>query len=148
MGADLTCFIVKGPYKITEDSQKKAAQALLELACKQRADNQYCCENCGETWEKKPDDPNDLECPGCGNKHDTDMDVMTLADAEDVIREFCANWPPSDFRDCNYRTDPDDGTQILVVAGDMSWGDEPDGAGYRYMKRIVYSGVAEILGIR
>jgi hypothetical protein len=36
----------------------------------------------------------------------------------------------------------------IVFAGEMSWGDEPDGTGYRWMRRAIRTGLTNILGLQ
>jgi hypothetical protein len=51
-------------------------------------------------------------------------------------------------RDTCSREDPDNPHKKLVYAGEMSWGDEPQGQGYQMLKRALAWGFAEALGIR
>jgi hypothetical protein len=46
------------------------------------------------------------------------------------------------------RDHPADARQRLLFAGEMSWGDEPQGYGYQKLKQTFAWGFAEALGIR
>jgi hypothetical protein len=78
-----------------------------------------------------------------------------LFDPEDIpvnpaqeIRAFVDWWATTDGRDTCSRTDPDDPRQKLVYAGEMSWGDEPQGLGYQMLKKAFAWGFAKALGVR
>lgn len=48
------------------------------------------------------------------------------------------------FRDVNMRYAKIGKKRIeIVFAGELSWGDEPDGLGYKYLKRIVTLGISD-----
>ena len=76
-------------------------------------------------------------------------DLLAAADdPEPVIREFVDWWRTLSGCDTCSRTDPDNPRQVLVYAGDMTYGDEPDGCGYQMLKQALAWGFAEALGIR
>jgi hypothetical protein len=51
------------------------------------------------------------------------------------------------FRDAGVRGYPADAACIIVSAGDMSWGDEPDGRAYLALKELFEAGVTAEMGI-
>ena len=63
------------------------------------------------------------------------------------VREFAAGWNGGCFRDMAFRIDPDRAGRKVVVAGELSWGDEPDGRGYRTLKKAFGLGIAQQLGV-
>lgn len=70
-----------------------------------------------------------------------------LDDLAKEVREFAANWNKSDFRDMSFRDDPREKGRKVVVAGELSWGDEPDGRGYQMLKKAFGLGIAQRLGV-
>lgn len=121
MGADQIGYLVKGPTRIPAGRLKAAVRACKRLRQELMRD------------------------AGAG----TDVDPRDIPeDPEAAIREFVEWWRVLDCRDTCSRPDPDDPRQKIVYAGEMSWGDEPDGYGYRMLKRAFTWGFAEALGIR
>jgi len=142
-------YLAKGPYKITKAQKKAAARALLSLARTWLLDNKYECHNCGAVEDDVKGALTDhSDCQNCGLHYPVYLQAITcLTHAEKKVDEWCDNWPPT-WRDCARRTDPDDKKQVLVFAGDMSWGDSPDGGGYKYLDEFLNSGIIDKLGIR
>ena len=50
-------------------------------------------------------------------------------------------------RDVAFRQIPGDETRRIIFAGDMTWGDEPDGTGYVLLRVMHGCGFAEASGI-
>jgi hypothetical protein len=71
----------------------------------------------------------------------------TLKDLTREVRDFVANWNNGCFRDMSYRLDPLRPRRKVVVAGELSWGDEPAGAGYQMFKRAFGLTIAQRLGV-
>jgi hypothetical protein len=71
----------------------------------------------------------------------------TLKDLTREVRDFVANWNNGQFRDMSYRLDPFRPRRKVVVAGEMSWGDEPEGAGYQMFKKAFGLTIAQRLGV-
>ena len=63
------------------------------------------------------------------------------------IQEFVAGWNDGSFRDLAFRYDPEKPGRKVVVAGELSWGDEPDGRGYQMLKKAFGLGIAQRLGV-
>jgi len=63
------------------------------------------------------------------------------------VKEFVAGWNDGCFRDMSSRIAPDKPRRKVVVAGELSWGDEPDGLGYQMLKKAFGLGIAQQLGI-
>ena len=63
---------------------------------------------------------------------------------EDRIVEFIKFWNTGDYRDAARREYND---KAIVIAGDMSWGDSPDGAGFKALELAFQIGLCHILGI-
>ena len=72
----------------------------------------------------------------------------TPQDLADEVRDFVANWNQGRFRDLTCRDDPEKPGRKVVVAGELSWGDEPDGAGYQMLKKAFGLGIAQRLGVK
>lgn len=76
------------------------------------------------------------------------LEALLDTDPAEAIDTFITLWESGAASDMTSRTDPDDATQLLVFAGEMSWGDEPSGTGYQALKDAEFSGVLTALGIR
>jgi hypothetical protein len=65
-----------------------------------------------------------------------------------IVRDFVGGWNKPNHRDTAWREDPDKPERKVVIAGELSWGDEPDGAGYQMLKRAFGLSIAQFLGVR
>ena len=63
------------------------------------------------------------------------------------VRDFVAGWNNGGFRDLSYRVDPLHPRRKVVVAGERSWGDEPQGVGYQMLKKAFGLTIAQRLGV-
>ena len=72
-----------------------------------------------------------------------DIDGLTATEAVD---HFIKSWPPQ-FRDTAHITDPDDPDKVIVFAGERTWGDTPDGHGFKLLAWAGVLGIAPGLGI-
>lgn len=84
----------------------------------------------------------------CG--HEVESDHVFAGTPEELakeIQEFVAGWNDGCFRDLAFRIDPEKPGRKVVVAGELSWGDEPDGRGYQMLKRAFGLGIAQLLGV-
>jgi hypothetical protein len=143
MGADLIGYHVKGP-KHLDESKREAAEVKVARA-------------------------RELQDALVRNEHENGRDEAAfVAREEELWAQVCAEFPrmkdleARDFaaaastttlvdnlfdlwkngsRDASMRDDPDDPTQVMLFAGEPSWGDEPDGYGYVTLRD------AEILGL-
>jgi len=82
--------------------------------------------------------------------HEVEAEHVFAAAPEELakaVREFAAAWNEGRFRDLAFRVDPDEPGRKVVVAGELSWGDEPDGLGYQMLKKAFGLGIAQRLGI-
>jgi hypothetical protein len=75
------------------------------------------------------------------------LEFMAGMDADKALQSFLDAWDGSCGRDVGFRSDPDDSTKRLWVAGDMSWGNEPDGFGFQAAKEALMLGMLEPLGV-
>lgn len=141
MGADLVGYLVKGPAKLSRATLSRAIKRLQRELKKQRDSNVGVCYACDIESPVE-----DAVCQECGEQ----LIAAKLTDDKaiaDKVTDMFEAWPP-DARDCASRADPDDPKQVLVFAGRETWGDEPDGSGYLYLKELLSLGVAETFGIR
>ncbi len=141
MGADMVGFILKGPVELDRRRLPTAIQRLCRELKKQRDSGVGVCYRCDIESPVE-----DHVCQECGEP----LPATELTDDKavaDKVKDMFEAWPP-DGRDCASRIDPDDPTQLLVFAGRETWGDEPDGCGYQYMKELLSLGIAETFGIR
>jgi hypothetical protein len=86
------------------------------------------------------------EC-SCGSELPDYSSIKTHEQAKKFVEELIEEWPFSNYRDQIYRSDPLRSDYIIVYAGDMSWGDEPQGGGFKGLQRIMRSGLSTQLGI-
>jgi hypothetical protein len=136
MGADLTGYLVKGPLKIAASRVVVAVRA-----CRHRRRELLALT--GPQAERH--DRMDAALSATGEY----VDPAEIAeDPEPEVRDFVAGRHDIGGRDTCCRRDPDDNRQQLVYAGEMSWGDEPQGQGYKKLKQAFAWGYAEALGIR
>jgi hypothetical protein len=155
MGAALICFIVKGPDQISSEAKKAAIQ---QAECFRSLLDRWNNEN-AETFDqflaKTNNTRGDLVCNTEGVSNDTEFwEVSHLRNINPTawVDNFIAFWNEKMrepfVRDISWRTDPDDKTQIIVVAGGESWGDEPDGDGYQTLKAAFRVGITKMMGLR
>lgn len=135
MGADLITTIVVGPEKVQLTPAKR--KKVLEAA-KQRV--KACAK-----WSGGPLPEGMMD----------EMDVESLADlkAKDiskVLNDVLSLWNGKvSFRDTNSRTFKQGGkVGKVLVAGDMSWGDSPDGEGYRILREAELLGILDPIGLK
>jgi hypothetical protein len=57
------------------------------------------------------------------------------------------DWPPN-YGTVAWTQDPDDPSQVLVFAGELSHGDLPETAGYRHLQLLALTGVGALVGIK
>jgi len=72
-------------------------------------------------------------------------DVNTLT-GEDVVKQFVDAWPPK-FRDTAHVVDPVHPDRVIVFAGERTWGDTPDGVGFKLLMRSAALGIAPPLHV-
>ena len=159
MGADLIAYMLVGPKKITEGQIQKAVAPMLAWVKKNK--NTAVCENCGNIRDPKNLDRNadgtlaleDVDCEECGA-----CELVAVADRypdaaaiERALKEAIDEWHAAPgYRDSASRTNPDNPKEIIICSGELSWGDEPNGAGYNSLKAVCQlpGPVKDILGIR
>jgi hypothetical protein len=159
MGADLIAYILVGPGRITRARAQKATTAMRAWVKKHK--NVVVCDNCGtlqaaERLERAKDGTlllDDVDCEDCGA-----CELTTVAEkypdgaaVRRALEGAVAEWHAAPgYRDSASRYNPDNPKEIIVCCGELSWGDEPGGAGYTALKAVCQlpGSVREILGIR
>ena len=143
MGADLICFIVKGPKTLPEDRNpviaKAAATMRLFNGMAKGADRLPTSEElvylkAHPQFDVMYDIP---EYPTTGVQRA----------AKSIVKRFY-HWWEHGARDTSSRVDPDDLNSLIVVAGDQTWGDTPDGVGYELLNEVKKLDLFEVLGLR
>lgn len=136
MGADLIAYICKGPQKL-DRSKRDAAVAhtteIVELA-KISGDSEDALDGLLEKFG----DLSGFE----------DLESVANIEPAEFVDSFIETWDNCDCRDMSFRTDPDDENQKIVVAGELSWGDTPEGEGYTALNTATVLGLMLIFGIR
>ena len=85
----------------------------------------------------------------CGHEVESDhVFAGTPQDLAKEIHEFVAGWNDGRFRDLAFRDDPEKPGRKVAVAGELSWGDEPDGRGYQMLKKAFGLTIAQLLGVK
>lgn len=125
MGADLITFILVGPEKINFTSRLQAKA--LKVAKRAISD--------------LPEDE---------NEDPFGFRTMSEADLTETIQEFVNFWNSPDSRDVNARGGFRVGGKTLkiLVAGDSTWGDAPDGIGYQTCLKGDILNLFSVLGIK
>ncbi len=136
MGADQVGYIAVGPVRIRADRIKPAVKA-----CQRHRKALLALTGPDATRQERMD----AVLSGTGDYLDP-ADIPE--NPEQDIRAFVEWWRTLGSRDTCSRSDPCNARQKIVYAGEMSWGDEPEGHGYRQLKRAFAWGFAEALGIR
>jgi len=84
----------------------------------------------------------------CGHEVESEhVFASTPEELAKVVQEFATGWNDGHFRDLAFRIDPEKPGRKVVVAGELSWGDEPDGRGYQMLKKAFGLGIAQLLGV-
>jgi len=141
MGADLIGYLVVGPSTLDE-TKKDAVIALFDL------------------WVEKTKGLDEGDDPDLANIEMPDGRILSLDDLMDTTTvlghwrdgaDFAENlwtWWVRGSRDCASREMPGDKGRCILFAGEMSWGDIPDGWGYRVLDTILHvPGLDELLGV-
>jgi len=164
MGADLIGYFAIGPRKL-DDARMNAAiaeadrrlhwlrEAQTVLGSPEPLDHERIRQLLSTSPYLLPDtELNEIESFDIDQLHTQlhqligmidDLDTLTGKAAVDrVIRE----WPPY-FRDSASIPDPESPDRVIVFAGELSWGDTPEGAGFRFLGETATLGIAETFGI-
>jgi hypothetical protein len=168
MGADLIVFIAKGPQKFSKRSLMRAARHAKQL--RKKANKLYEMTEELEALSEGSRERADLALKidkfftnqaFSGIRCQTGLDgVDALKDAgylvemaseiiiEKLVSDFSEWWESCNAPDTSSRTDPDDKRRKIVVCGELSWGDSPDGYGYKLMDKAYWFEIPEMLGVR
>lgn len=165
MGADLIGWMAKGPAElhVSPERKQEIAQRLQELVDWAR-DNlpanydeaEEFLAQCGQ--EQLPACVDSMWAASYPEEFLQMLEQLTPEGETDPAKSrdhllgyidgLVEAWPPEGCRDVSSAIDPDDSTQVLVFAGEMTWGDEPQGEGFQLLKRLAHSGIGEAVGIR
>jgi hypothetical protein len=153
MGADFICYMLVGPSKLSRSKAlHKKAEKMLISYCDVATDAKKLTDiidsgsiEGAESAQQLLDALKlDLFKP-----HEEICDCLWAAAYQDnpvrLIDELFDVWDGS--RDSAYRNDPRDPKRRFWTAGEMSWGDEPDGFGYQTMKHADAVGLLALYGI-
>lgn len=157
MGADLICFISIGPAKISDVKKKRAAEQVEKIAAFAKQVRDLMNKNEDERSDEESEfldnaTSNELlknyeEQEQCDQLDPGAVDYMADAKGEEEVNKFVEWWETLSGRDTAGRRLPEDPAQQVVVCGDMSWGDSPDGYGYSTMRYAYWFGIPQILGV-
>ena len=147
MGADLVGYLVIGPSKLDPDLRQTAidkARTVIEVA-KTLTQEEFLGDR---------DDPNSRisgllrQYPWVDNLLEIfeaeELDATVVdRDPEKCVADLYEFWP-GNARDAVAR---ELGDGVMVFAGEMTWGDDPQGFGYQTLKSAYYLRLFEIFGI-
>lgn len=154
MGADFISYCVFGPKKLSTSKTvlKKAEKVVKEyvaLACEL---DELVKRGCDSSQGRLERDEADEEVRSLMDKHGIECveDVRWACNYRSTptqfLDEFFDVWN-NYSRDSAGRDVPGRPKQKVWYAGDMSWGDEPDGYGYQTMKKADMCGLLPIFGL-
>jgi hypothetical protein len=174
LGANLITFIAKGPFKATKKAQKAAISAAARVI--QNAKDLVSAIDAKDAEDTPTEQLKHIEAtietlwdgkrvgkrvtrPFAGLIDQEGYDRLddatpylrdiAKANAAEEVTKFLAWWRGDEYaRDTNSRLDPDDRKQQIVVCGEMSGGERPEGFGYTAMARAYYFDIPDALGIR
>ena len=99
-----------------------------------------------------------VECDSVIDFSELLTDFAASTSRKEVCLAYCELWQEAlddllslwqdGYRDSSFREDPDDPTQLILVAGEMSWGDTPQGGGYIALAVAFVLCLTDSLGIR
>lgn len=153
MGADLIVHILVGPKKFPKADIKKAKEfgklVVREakfILRKLEKDPEYCMS--AEEWSDSPLRPM-LIWEDYHSLQDARTIIEDLATAKPskVIDDFVVWWLTLQGRDTAGRDNPSDHRTKIVVCGDMSWGDSPDGYGWTMVRKAGWFNLLHYLKI-
>ena len=136
MGAEQIGYLVTGPRRIS----KRRIPAAVRACRRRKAELLAAARPEAEEWDR---------CEAALDHADVCLDPAEIPeDPTPAVREFVDWWAALSARDTCSRPDPDDSDRVLVYAGEMTAGDEPNGLGYRMIRGAIAWGFAGPLGIR
>ena len=153
MGADFISIVLVGPLKLSlskalRRKAEKKMEKLSSVVCRLKflQETLEISDPTTSQWAQ-----NELEELIKDNlkPHEEIEDVLWAVAYKDnpgkFIDELFEAWDGT--RDNAWRIDPTDKKRKIWTAGNMTWGDEPDGFGYQTMKHADAAGLLDIFGI-
>lgn len=156
MGADLIGFLVKGPSNITDKRQEavdflknrnNVVRDYIDALGKLNEDDAV---DYNEFFNKDEAILDFLEWRTFDGTHEETAELLNelvCQNPEKTVDDFIQFWE-NGARDATSRIDPDDKTKVIVFAGEMSYGDEPNGYGYETIRDATYLGLLNFFGIK
>lgn len=147
MGMDLIVHIVQGPTKLVASAE---AQKLVDNAvrvAKAYIDNYVDDSPKGSDEAALLEAVQDVLSTAYTDVESADEAAHAVQDmAGEWLAAFCEAWPDLPGRDVAWRRY---GDEVVVVVGDSSYGDSPDGAGYNAINQLFFvKGLDVALGIK
>jgi hypothetical protein len=151
MGADIIGYHVLGPPKLTRSLRSKAVKRINDM---KEALEEICNDEEAEDGPV-PDDFIDLLKTPLFRHLSAQTEFSDLSfirevhDPGKLVDEFMNFWDDPCFRDATSRIFTVKGQKVKVVfAGEMTWGDEPEGWGYTTLKAADYLGLFNIFKLQ
>ena len=131
----MVMYLAIGPEVVSAKQRGAAVQALFKWA---KAHQRWVqCDGCLRLYELFEGDEATF-CPGCGARVASVADLFALRkQCATRIDMAIADWNAARHcEDAAMRFNPDTAHEVVVAAGGIAWGDEPEGGGYQALKRI------------
>lgn len=154
MGADLIGYMGVGPAKLDKKLRDTAVRCAENIVGQARyvLDIFEPAEGEAFNWAEMLVEFPELEqrvqaTAGYTDEYENTIDRIADLNPEEIVESLFLVWD-GNARDATSRLDPDDKNKMIIFAGDRSWGDEPDGFGYRTLMDAEALGLADLFGIR
>lgn len=155
MAAELIAFIVKGPVKITKPRRARAVRN-AKWAIRQAQDlwkviaPTYELHYAGLPLEEMPQGRWEPFLEELWESDPKAIERFAKLDPAQFVLDFKTFWDTpcdEDRAGATWRIDPDNRHKKIVFAGCATWGDEPDGDGYKLIRDAFRLGVMDGLEI-
>lgn len=147
MGMDLIGYLVKGPVRAEKDEVDRRAyfdERKIPFFESMVLDTENTRGESAPPLDDPSLEPDQLQVLG-----EEFEDFLASFDAfSQACDEFEAFWNSERGRDTCFRLDPDDENQKFLFTGDMSFGETPDGTGFRAMERATEFRLFDLYNIR
>lgn len=143
MGSELICFIVVGPAILDEWKKPLAVEragSIIKAA-------QLLHEGCSEYEEDRYLDLLQSEVGSYLDDQCEDFRYISGLNAIRTVEDLYQVWSGGG-NDTNSRACPHNESEVIVVAGEITWGDEPKGFGYQALRAASKTGLFKIFNIR
>ena len=153
MGVDLIVHILVGPNKITNKrSIERAVKQVKKCVDAAKMANRLLSTNREEDIDKDPRKEWLLfllreEQYSSYSEARVCIEAIALSKPKIVVKEFVTWWNRCGSRDTLWRQLPHDKKKKIVVCGESTYGDTPDGEGFRIVRESWWYNLPLLLGV-